>query len=128
MKRRPYIPREAPEPRRVLDDPVPGFYRVRRGRRLPWQPALIWYPCPFIVPWQDSEDPEDWCRPAERRPGRVLRAIVAGRESDPLYVWEWGHTVTAREYHYLVACASTPGQPEARPKDTVDLTQRPSLL
>jgi hypothetical protein len=121
------------QPGKVLDYPEPGFYRLRQARRGPWVPALIWRPCPMIIPirFEETPAPEDWCRYTERP--RLLQATIADQAADPLEVWSRGERIGPREYHHRLALAEwakthAPGQPEANPRKRVDLTGQPSLF
>lgn len=113
--------------------PEPGYFRLRLVKRGPWVPALIWQPCPMVipVPLELTPAPEDWCRPAER--SRPLRATIGTSEANPFEVWISGYFITAQEYLYRLdlqkwATRHAPRQPEAKPKQSVDLTDLPALF
>lgn len=120
---------------RIAGYPEPGFFKLKLVRGGPWVPALIWRPCPMIIPEplsiEDTPAPEDWCRPTER--SRPLRARVGDRESDPGEVWISGLWITPREYYWRLklqkwAVESAPAEPEAKPRQAVDLTRAPALF
>jgi hypothetical protein len=138
----PQLPRRA----RILDCPEPGFFRLHLAKKGPWVPALIWLPCPMIIPdpLEDWPPPSEWCRAIEftpRQSRRELRCRIGGspwplgdgRDADPMYVWERGYRIPAQEYYWRVALADwavtqAPAQPEAHPKKAVDLAALPSLF
>lgn len=118
---------------RLTGHPAPGFFRVKLVRGGPWVPALIWRPCPMIIPelLADTPAPEDWCLPTDR--SRPLRARVGEREADPGEVWISGIAITPREYYWRFdlikwAVESAPHEPEAKPRQAVDLTRSPALF
>ena len=110
--------------------PEPGFFKLRLRRHGPWVPALIWRPCPLILP-DPAIAPEDWCMPTER--SRPLRSRIGDAEADPLEVWERGRKIPAHEYIWRLelrdwAVQHDPRQPEARPQEPANLGQLPSLF
>lgn len=120
---------------RIAGTPEPGFFRLKLVRGGPWVPALIWRPCPMVIPEplsvEDTPAPEDWCRPTER--SRPLRARVGDREADPGEVWISGMWTTPQEYYWRLklrkwAVESAPDEPEAKPRQAVDLTRSPALF
>jgi hypothetical protein len=118
---------------RNLGSPQPGYFRLRLRRGGPWVPALIWLPCPFIVPLplEETPAPEEWCRPHDR--SRVLRGRIGDRDVDPSEVWERGYTIDAKEYHWRLGLAEwatrhAPDQPEANPRQRAALERLPSLF
>lgn len=135
--RRPYRPtlQRLLVRRRIAGSPEPGFYRLRLARKGPWVPALIWRPCPFIIPEplsiEDTPAPDDWCKPTER--SRPLRATIGDKEADPHEVWITAQWTTPQEYYWRLklrkwAIDSAPHEPEAKPRQAVDLTRAPALF
>ena len=109
--------------------PEPGFYRVRLTRGGPWVPAVIWRPCPMIMPhgggperlgddFEALPGPEEWCTPTER--SRPLRAMIHGvGETDPQELWVRGRRIGPAEYRWRTelgrwAQRYAPNQPEVR--------------
>lgn len=120
-------------PRRIAGHPEPGFFKLRVAKKGPWVPALIWRPCPMVIPepLEATPDPEEWCRPTERP--RPLRATIGTRDADPQEVWTSGRWITPREYHWRLglgkwAAEEAPSEPEAKPYQPVDLTRSPALF
>lgn len=118
---------------RILGQPEPGYFVVRLVKRGPLVPAIIWRPCPLILPelLSDTPAPEDWCRPTER--GRPLRARIGEEEVSPNVVWERGRRVPEAEYAYRAALGAwakqhAPAAPEANPAERVDMATQPSLF
>lgn len=119
---------------RVAIAPEPGYFRLKLVRRGPWVPAIIWRPCPLILPdilEATAPGPEQWCCPAER--SRPLRARIGEDEADPFEVWTRGSDIDAREYAMRLARRDwavrfAPAQPEANPKQPADLAKLPSLF
>jgi hypothetical protein len=113
--------------------PEPGFFRMKLVRGGPWVPALIWRPCPIVIPQplETTPGPEDWCRPLDR--SRPLLARIGEREADPFDVWTYGRRIGAAEYHWRLALGKwaqthAPLDPEANPRARVDLARQPSLF
>jgi hypothetical protein len=113
--------------------PEPGFFKMRLVRGGPWVAALIWRPCPMILPQPSEMTPalEDWCFPTERP--RLLRATISEDEASPNEVWERGSRISPREYQKLLdvhryAVAYAPHEPEANPRRKVDLGRQPSIF
>jgi hypothetical protein len=85
-------------------------------------------------PLEATSDPADWCYPTDPWRGpRWLRASIADKEADPLEVWARGARITPQEYYHRFALtewakAYAPGQPEAAPRQRVNLTRQPSLF
>ena len=120
-------------PKRFVGYPEPGYFRLRLVRKGPWVPAIIWRPCPLILPDILDATPalEQWCEPTER--SRPLRAKLADQDHSPFDVWERGVPIDLAEYLWRLALRDwaieqrTP-QPEQRPKRPADLTRTPSLF
>jgi hypothetical protein len=113
--------------------PEPCFMKLKLVRGGPWVPAVIWLPCPFIEPiaYEMTPAPEDWCRPTER--SRRLRARIGDTEANPYEVWERGRRIDAAEYQWRMALRDwavdhARAQPEANPRQRVDLASLPSLF
>jgi len=126
---RPPDPKYQNRAHRQMDVPQPGFFRLRLVRGGPWIPALIYAPCPF--------DEDGWPVDPYRAPVGAqrwsLRALIGGRDDDPLRVWQYGQRCTAREYHKMVAAKTraetyAPHEPEANPWHPIDLAHQPSLF
>jgi hypothetical protein len=108
---------DRPQGLRVLSEPEPGFFVLRLARRGVWVPAIIWRPCPMVIPEpleEFADPPEYWCYPTEVSalpsqlwfiaPGTMrlvdqgptmwagLRARIGDDEANPFEVWEWGRT------------------------------------
>jgi hypothetical protein len=121
---------------RVLIRAKPGFYVMRLGRGRPLVPAIIYQPCPMVVPQPqlvDGPDPEDWCRPLDRSP--LLRARIDGREVAVDRVWTSRslRPVSAAEYAFRVGmlrrwARQSRQMPEARPHRAVDFASLPPLF
>jgi hypothetical protein len=113
--------------------PEPGWFKLRLARRGPWIPALIWQPCPMVEPFEAS-DPADWCCPTDPWRGpRWLRATIGDDEVDPLDVWARGQKITAQEYYWRLAVrawavAEAPHEPEASPRQPINLSRQPALF
>ena len=118
---------------KIAHRPEIGWYKLKLIRRGPWVPAIIWCPCPMAGP-DDSPDPADWGHATDPWRGpRWLRARIGDAEADPLLVWERGYRIGRAEYEWRLqlsrwAKRHAPEQPEARARETVDLTQQPSLF
>jgi hypothetical protein len=136
MPRLPALPRDIAQltaGRRFTAYPEPCFMKMRLKRGGPWVPALIWLPCPFVVPLpaEETPAPEEWCRPHDR--SRVLRGRIGERDANPAEVWERGYLISAKEYHWRLgllqwAARHAPEQPEANPRQRAALERLPSLL
>jgi hypothetical protein len=94
----------------------PGFFVLRQAKNGPLVAAIIWRPCPMVIPEPSeefTETPEYWCYPTEvaSSPSQVwsctpelppqlidqgpttwqgLRARIGDDEADPLEVWARG--------------------------------------
>ena len=99
-----------------VDDPRPGFYKMRLVRGGPWVAVMIWV-----------DDPTDELtgEPLDRPP--MLRALVDEVERDPYEVWTScaGRPIPHEEYVYLLemrhyATEHRPDLPDAAPRDPVD--------
>jgi hypothetical protein len=115
-------------------EPEPGYFKLRLIRRGAWVPAIIWRPCPLILPdplEETAPGPEDWCFPTARP--RPLRARIGEDEVDPLEVWGRGPAIGVQEYRFLLARRQwvvdhAPEEPEANPKLPANLAKLPSLF
>lgn len=98
---------------RVIDDPQPGFYRVRLCRGGPWVPCEIWHD------------------------GKVLHAYVgsahltiAGHGSrDPFDLWPYAQPIEETHYRRMVERIERlfwqyPDAPECHPLEPVKLNLR----
>jgi hypothetical protein len=74
--------------------PEPGFCvtRLRRGAVL--VPALIWRPCPMLLPEDLPDNPEEWCQATETYPlplfagDDACRRIVERIDKPPPTLWQ----------------------------------------
>jgi hypothetical protein len=125
---------DRPKEIRVIGEPEPGYFKLRLVRKGPPVPAIIWRPCPLILPdliEETAPGPEDWLWATER--ARPLRARIGNDEACPFEVWERGQIIGAREYAVLLARGKwamrfAPAQPEANPRAAVVLDRLPSLF
>lgn len=103
----------------IVDQPVPGFYRMRRSARHPWAAVSIFY---YL-----SVDPLTGEELLERP--RPLTALLNDRPVSPAWAWTWcaEHPITADEYHYLLTLSRMPGLPEASPDKPIDLNRLPPV-
>jgi hypothetical protein len=119
---------------RVASEPRPGYFTLKLARRAPLVPAIIWRPCPLILPdpfEATAPGSEQWCEPTERP--RALRARIGEDEADPIEVWTRGSDIDAREYVWRLARRDwavryAPASPEANPRQKVQLDKLPSLF
>lgn len=120
----------------ALDRPEPGYFALRLGSRKPWTPAVIFLPCPFILP----DDPfdgsqEDWFTPLGRAPG-PLRATVGETAVEDqrmiVIIWQGARAVSQGEYGWLTrrrawARRHQPDSYHAQPADLRILRNRDLL-
>lgn len=114
---------------RQIDQPRPGFFKLRLVRGGPWVGALIFLPCP-MAPAEPDIHPDEWCMPLDR--SRHLQATIGSRAADIDRVW-MGHEIDAAEYRYLTESAAwdrvyAPEAPAANPTKAIDLTQLPPIF
>lgn len=116
-------------PSRVLSEPRPGFFKMRRVRGGPFVGAEIRH---GPAPDPDTGEPLDrsWLWEAlvngkhEREPaGDPLKAGV-------IMIWESATEITEREYRFLIAdaewCAKhAPDEPQAKPTEKVSIVDLP---
>lgn len=107
-----------------------GWYRMRLVKGGPFVPALIYKPCPFVIPHPDT-DPEEWC--TETDSNWRLKAMIGLNPIDVDRVVFGGKRVTREEYLYRMdvrhwAMTHAPEAPEAHPKTPIDLSARPPLF
>jgi hypothetical protein len=142
----------------LTSEPEPAYLKLKLRRGGVWVPAIIWRPCPMVIPEpieEYAEPPEYWCYPTESAapPSQIwsctpelthlveqgptiwsgLRACIGDEEVDPLEVWGRGPRIDVVEYRWRLALRNwavnhAPAQPEARPKEPVDLAKLPSLF
>jgi hypothetical protein len=79
--------------------------------------------------WQLGQVPAGHGVPA----AQGLRAHINGAAADPLEVWQRGFTISAREYHLMIAAKERaerylPHEPEANPRARIELSRLPSLF
>lgn len=136
--RQPALPQPYRRPQ-LLNCPEPGFFKLRMVRGGVWVPALIWQPCPMVIPEDPNEEavgemPSDWCYPIDPYRGpRALLARIGDAAVDPLEVWQRGRKITGEEYYWRRglrewAIVKAPSQPEANPRQPVDLRRQPSMF
>jgi hypothetical protein len=99
----------------LVDRPVPGFYKLRFVRGGPWVPVRIYM--------GQAPDPDD----GELRGMHTMRAMVDGKDMDPLWAWTAcaGHPIAEHDYRYMRAMTThaktfEPDMPEANPRQAVD--------
>ena len=102
---------------RIVDQPQPGFFKLRMVRGGPFVSALIYLPCMI--------DP-DFGFPLDR--ARRLMALIDGKPADPFHVWNYGRMIDEAEYLYLSDLASwtrkyARSAPEARPTEKVNVRE-----
>ena len=111
---------------RVLSQPMPGWYRIKRAKGAVWTPVLIYRPCRMDP--HTGEPLDRWYH---------LRALLGGYEEvHPMEVWPWCHEfpkgVNPRfEYARLVANlrqAVMLGMPQADTQQAVNLDDLPPLF
>lgn len=117
---------------RIVDQPEPGFFRLRLVRGGPWVCARIFLPCPFDI----------WSGEPTERPRQLLAEIDEEGDLDPAIgmrlvaphrVWHYGEVITAREFAFLRADAkwarhNSPTDPKAQPRKKVDPLDIPRLF
>ncbi len=93
---------------KIYDRPEPGYFALRTVARMPWVPALICAPCPFVSP--DEKDwpyhTNDWCYPLDRQPYPLCAKIGESLfwDSDTVSrVWTWGNSIDAQAYAFLMS-------------------------
>lgn len=116
---------------RAVDEPRPGFFRIRLVKGGPWVAARIEH--------RPSRDPLTG-ELLDRSP--LWRVTIAGEElpasPDPLRagvfrVWHSGQPISESEYRYLTARREhairyEPDLPEAAPRERIDLLSMPLPL
>lgn len=107
-----------------VDQPQPGYYKTKLVRGGPWVPARIW--------WEPPLDPVTG-ELLDRPP--MLLAERAGKPVDPYELWPHvaGREISEAEYRYLVDDAAwcqewAPHEPQARPRERVDLNELQPLF
>ena len=107
------------------DRPAPGYFALRLAPRTPWVPAVVFTPCPFVLP--DETDwpyrPEDWCYACDRQPYPMAVKVgetIHWKNDLVLGVAQRGERITRVAYDWLMwrrewCRRHAPGSPEARP-------------
>lgn len=106
--------------RRTLDQPRPGYFRLKLVRHGPWVPATI-RSCQH-----EPGEPENIL---DRPP--YLVATIGDKDADPYTVWERGDRITEAEYRWRLALrewARGTRQPEATPTRPADIATLPSIF
>jgi hypothetical protein len=110
------------EAARIVDQPQPGFFRLRLVRGGPWVCARIYIPCPM--------DPFTG-EPTERP--RLICAEINGEDVEAHRVWHFGEPITASEFEFLLAESRwahrySPADPKANPRKKIDPLNIPRLF
>ena len=110
---------------RDLNDPQPGFFKVRLVRGGPLVPAALCRPCCCTIGGGHDNTPHDWTEACDRYP--QLTAFVDGVERFEWVrrVWEYGYESTASEYDLMTRKRAwdetyDPASPAANPTKPVD--------
>lgn len=121
---------------RILIRPKSGFYVMRLARSAPLVPALIYQPCPMVVPELSAPDGphlDDWCRPLDR--SSQYRAQIDGKPVAVDRVWTARslRPISSAEYQFRMGvlrlwARASPRMPEARPHLPIDLAALPPLF
>ena len=121
---------------RILIRPEPGFYVMRLRSGAPLIPAIIYRPCPMVIPEPTiiaGPHPDEWCRPLDRP--RRCEAKLDGKRVDIDRVWTARslQRVSQDEFHFRSGplrrwARQHPSAPEARPHRRVDLDAIPPLF
>jgi hypothetical protein len=121
---------------RVLIRPQTGFYVMRLRSGAPLVPAIIYQPCPMVIPGPMSvaaPHPDEWCRPLDRSPRYEAR--VDGKRVDLDRVWTARslRRVCRAEFEFRSGplrrwARQNPSAPEAKPHMPVDLDAIPPLF
>jgi len=120
---------------RIIDRPQQGFYVIRLVKGGPLVPARIWRPCACTVPnGDDAIDPNalhEWRETCDRFPH--LRGEIDGKHADLWMVWTSGRPTTEANWRYMTdvsrwARAHAPHEPEAQPRETVNLAAIPPIF
>lgn len=101
-----------------VDTPTAGHYAMRLVRNGPLVPVRIWFGPPH-----DPVTGEE----LDRSPR--YQAQIAGKEADIDRVWPWcaKNPIAENEYRYMLdvsqwATEHAPREPEAKPREPVDVT------
>jgi hypothetical protein len=121
---------------RILIRPQPGFYVMRLRPGAPLVPAIIYQPCPMVIPQPTNvagPHPDDWCRPLDR--SARYEAQLDGKRVDLDRVWTARslRRVCRQELEFRSGplrrwARENPNAPEARPHRPVDLDAIPPLF
>jgi len=109
-----------------VSTPLAGFYKMKLVKGGPWVTVEIWYGPPHDPVTGDVLD----------RSWRWQARVDGGEAEDPLRrAWPYcsGQPITRTEFDYLrdVACWAkdyAPSQPEASPRQKIDLHKMPTLF
>lgn len=124
---------------RRIDTPRPGWFVVKLVKGGPPVPALIFRPCPMVLPlpvpdcYEDGEPgPEDWCRPC-RAHWRPLEARINDDWAPVDRVWTSGREIDRGEYEFLMADyrwarQHAPSDFRANPDRAIDVSTMPPVF
>lgn len=118
---------------RTLGRPELGFYTMRLVKGGPIVPAVIYQPCPFLMPG-DGVDPDDWFTPQDRSWCYQRLGRIADDPADADLIWERSRArIGAEEYRHLMAVRDwavkhRPDMPEAEPRKQVRLAEMRPLF
>lgn len=112
---------------RVINQPQPGYFKMRLVRKGPFVPAIIYMPCP-CVPQGFAIAPCQWLEPTER--SRFLIAEIDGGDAEVERVWIGGHPIDLPEWQYLTDAAAwdrdnAPYAPATNPRRSINLNEMP---
>ena len=110
----------------IGDQPVAGYYKTRRVRRVPWIGVRLWLDT-------DRHEPGNPENKLDRSP--VWRAELDGLEVELDKVWPWAKLIVIDrdEHRFLLADATharahRPDSPEANPTKAVDVSTMPAIF
>lgn len=121
---------------RVLIRPEPGFYVLRLRSGAPLIPAIIYRPCPMVIPQPTTVSgphPDEWCRPLDRSPRYEARLDGRRVEIDRVWTARSLRHVSRDEFEFRLGplrrwATQNPSAPEHRPQRPVDLDAIPPLF
>lgn len=91
---------------RQINNPQPGYFKVRAFRGGPWLPALIRRICMCTI----GNSVEHDHTPACDRRGSLI-AEIGGSEASVERVWTYGRDITPEEFHRLASGAIQTDRP-----------------
>ncbi len=109
---------------RIINKPIPGFFKMRLVKGGPWVPALIYRPCPLELHPETFQWIDRWPH---------LKAEIDGMPVSVDRIWTSGRIIPVAEYLYLTADRAwvrqyAPDLPEARPKEAIDIGTLPPIF